>query len=95
MIEILEIRLAGNLNELLEKEIEQIISDVKMKSTDITIDLYQKSNLNSNYLIIIMNSSGINEKQSTELGQRIKASLSEFGLINHSQWNEIDPLINK
>ena len=92
MIEILEIRLAGNLNELLEKKIEQIMLDVKMESAGITINLYQKSNLNSDYLIIIMNSSGIIEKQSTELGQRIKAALSEYGLINYSKWNEVNPI---
>jgi hypothetical protein len=92
MIEILEIRLARNLNELLEKEIEQIMSDVKMESAGITIKLFQKSNLNSDYLIIIMNSSGMSEKQCTELGQRIKAALSEYGLINHSKWNEIVPV---
>ena len=87
MIEILEIRLAGNLNEVLEKKIEQLMSDVKMESAGMTINLYQKSNLNSDYLIIIRNSSGIIEKQSTELGQRIKAALSEYGLINYSKWN--------
>ena len=100
MIEILEIRLARNLNELLEKEIEQIMSDVKMESAGITIKLFQKSNLNSDYLIIIMNSSGMSEKQCTELPdsaikesqQRIKAALSEYGLINHTKWNEIVPV---
>lgn len=92
MIEILEIRLAGNLNELLEKEIEQIMSHVKIVSAGITIKLYRKSNLHSDYLIIIMNSNGISEKQGTELGQRIKAALSEYGLINHTKWNEIDPV---
>ncbi len=93
MIEILEIRLAGNLNEVLEKKIEQLMNDVKMESAGMTINLYQKSNLNSDYLIIIMNASGTSEKQSMELGQRIKAALSEYGLINHSKWNEINTLI--
>jgi hypothetical protein len=93
MIELLEIRLARNLNQRLETEIEHVINDVMKDASGNTMKLYKKANLNSDYLIIIMNTHNIYGNRGSELGQRIKAALSDFGLINHSIWNGINPKI--
>lgn len=90
MIEALEIRLAQNLNQKLETEIEQVINDVVKNSSGITIKLYSKNNLNSDYLIIIMHMKEEDGSKKRELGQRIKASLKDYGLVNHNIWNEVN-----
>jgi len=89
IIEIIEIRLVQNLNERLETEIEQVINEVMKVESGNTMKLYKKLNLNSDYLIIIMSTNSTSGNRGSELGQRIKAALSEYGLINHSLWNEV------
>ncbi len=89
MIETLEIRLAQSLNKKLEAEIEQVLDDVVKKTSGISMKLYKKNNLHSDYLIIIMYSINEPETKGIELGRRIKSALNEYGLVNHNVWNEV------
>jgi hypothetical protein len=89
MIETLEIRLAQNLNKKLETEIEQVLDDVVKSGSVISMKLYKKNNLHSDYLIIIMYSINEPETKGIELGRRIKSALNEYGLVNHNVWNEV------
>jgi len=89
MIETLEIRLAQSLNKKLEAEIEQVLDDVVKSASGISMKLYKKNNLHSDYLIIIMYSINEPETKGIELGRRIKSALNEYGLVNHNVWNEV------
>ncbi len=89
MIETLEIRLAQSLNRKLEAEIEQVLDDVVKSASGISMKLYKKNNLHSDYLIIIMYSINEPETKGIELGRRIKSALNEYGLVNHNVWNEV------
>ena len=90
MIETLEIRLAQNLNNKFEAEIKQVVDDLVKKASGIRMKLYKKNNLHSDYLIIIMHLYKKNSNQRNELGQRIKAALKDYGLVNHIIWNEVN-----
>lgn len=90
MIETLEIRLAQNLNKKLEAEIKQVLDDVGRNASGISMKFYTKNSLNSDYLIIIMHLYKKNSNQRNELGQRIKAALKDYGLVNHNIWNEVN-----
>lgn len=91
LIEIIEIRLADNLNQKLEAEIEQVINDLVKDESGNTMRLYKKLNLNSDYMIIILHNKVKANQKGSELGQRLKAAISDYGLINHSLWNEVNP----
>ena len=91
MIETLEIRLAQNLNKKLEAEIEQVVDDVVKTASGISMKLYKKNNLHSDYLIIIMYSNDQSGTQGIELVRLIKSALNDFGLVNHNLWNEVNP----
>ena len=93
MIETLEIRLAQNLDKKLEEEIEQVVDDVLKKAPEISMKLYRKSNLHSDYLILIMYSGNGSGTNGNEFGRRIKSTLNEYGLVNHNSWNEVKPKI--
>ena len=88
-MEMIEIRLAQNINHKLETDIKQIIREVSTEESGFRIKLYTKANLTNDYLIIIL----IQNKNITSagigLGQRIKAAFREHGLVNHTKWNEI------
>lgn len=87
-IEFIEIRLTQNLNEVLEKELWNVIQEVMKKKSGYTMKLYHKTLLESDYLIIIFHKQKIPSHKGSELGLRLKESLKDLGIINHSVWNE-------
>jgi len=88
-IEIIEIRLSQNLNEVLEKEIGNVIKEVMKIESGYTMKLYNKMQLRSDYLIVIFHTQKLTNHKKSELGQRLRASLKDFGMINHNVWNEL------
>ena len=88
-IEIIEIRLSQKLNEVFEEEIRNVIGEVINRESRYSMKLFHKMQLPSDYLIIIFHSQKLTENKKSELGQQLKVSLRDFGLINHSAWNEL------
>jgi len=89
MVEILEIRLAEKLNQVFETEIEKIMREVLQKPMEYTMKFYKNSNLYSDYLIIIVSTNMASNLKGSKLGQRLKSSLSDYGIISYSIWNEV------
>ena len=90
-MKILEIRLSENLNKEFESEIEQVKNDLRKDKCGDFIKCYKKTNLSSDYLIIIENTKNTIDSKNSYLGQRLKAFLNVYGLINHTLWNEMGP----
>lgn len=88
-IEIIEIRLTQDLNEVLEKEIGNVIEEVMKKESQYTLKLYNKMKLRSDYMIIIFHTQKLPSNKKSELGQQLRASLKDFGMINHNVWTEL------
>jgi hypothetical protein len=88
-IEIIEIRLTQNVNEVLETEIGNVINEVMKEESGYTMKLYNKMQLRSDYMILIFHTQKLTNHKQSELGQRLKESLKDFGMINHSVWNEL------
>lgn len=86
----IEIRLAQAINSKLETDIKQIIREVSKEESGIKIKLYNKANLTNDYLIIIINQKKNPAPYGSGLGQRIMAAFREYGLLNHTTWNEIE-----
>jgi hypothetical protein len=88
-IEIIEIRLSRKQNRLLENEIGKIIKEVDEKEASYTMKLYNRLRLKSDYIIIIFHANTLTNNKESSLGQRLKDSLKDFGIINHSVWSEL------
>ena len=88
-IEMIEIRLAQAVNEELEKDIKQLIIEVNREVSGLTMKLYRRVNLANDYLIIIIDQKKKLDSNGKGLGQRLKAAFREYGIINHTVWNEI------
>lgn len=87
-IEIIEIRLSQNLNNVLENEIGNVIEEVMENEPGYTLKLYNKLQLKSDYMIIIYHTQKLTNHKGSELGQRLKVALKNFGMINHNVWRE-------
>ena len=87
-IEVIEIRLAQNLNKVLEKEIGNIMEEIMENELEYTLKLYKKLQLRSDYMIIIYHSKELINHKGSELGQQLKVALKDFGMINHTIWGE-------
>jgi len=85
----IEIRLAQSVNQKLETDIRQVMGEVNAEESGITMKLYKRAKLTDDYLIIIITQRSIREFNSRGLGQRLKAAFREYGLVNHTVWNEI------
>lgn len=87
-IEIIEIRLSQDQNKVLENEIGNIIKEIMEKETEYSMKLYSKLQLKSDYMIIIYHAQELTKYKGSELGQRLKDALKDFGMINHTIWKE-------
>lgn len=87
-IEIIEIRLSQDLNKVLENEIGNVIEEVMKNEPEYNLKLYNKLQLKSDYLIIIYHKQKLTNHKGSELGQRLKDALKDFGMINHTIWGE-------
>lgn len=88
-IEIIEIKLSNNRSEQLENVLEEVIAKIRNSQTDYFVKLYRRMNLKTDYMVMILYTQKIDNKLISELGQRLKIALNEFGIINHKIWNEI------
>ncbi len=88
-IEIIEIRLSQDQNEVVEKEIGAMIKDVTEGDSGCAMKLYTRLNLKSDYLIIISHKETRTGHQKSDIGEKIRQALNEFGIINHRVWYKL------
>ena len=89
-LEIIELRAAGNIRDLLESQLQSIILELEDKSAKQTIKIYSHEMLDTDFSILLFHDSMKAEKGGSRLGLHLASALKIFGLVNHSIWNEID-----
>lgn len=88
-IEIIEIRLSQNLNKVLEKEIGNVIDETMENEPGSIIKLFTRMQLKSDYMLMIYHTETFINHKGSDLGQRLKVALKDFGMINHTVWDEL------
>jgi len=88
-IETIELRLSSKLSPALEKDISEIIEKALGAEEVSEIKLYNKERIDTDYLIILIYKKQYSEKQTKALGQLLKATLKEYGMVYHNYWSEI------
>ena len=79
-IEIIEIR---------ETELQKILADVNKDSGGLDVKIYSRMNLDTDFVILIMNVSGRELNGESQLGIRLNEGLKDYGMVNYSIWNEL------
>ena len=88
-IEIIEIRALHKVKERLETELQEILSDLNQEPGKLNVKIYSRINLETDFMILIMNvSDGIPSGES-QLGLRLNEALKDFGMVNDSKWHEL------
>ena len=88
-IEIIEIRALHRTREKLETELQKILADVNKDSGGLDVKIYSRMNLDTDFVILIMNVSGRELNGESQLGIRLNEGLKDFGMVNYSIWNEL------
>lgn len=87
-IEIIEIRVLYRTREKLETELERILNEVNEQAGYPKLKIYSRINLETDFVILIMNSSGPEKSSANQIGLRLAEGLKDYGMVNYSKWNE-------
>lgn len=89
-IEIIEIRALYKTKEKLETELQRILTEIKMEEGNMELRIYSRMNLETDFIILIMNVSGSEGSEENQLGIRLNEGLKDYGMVNYSKWHEMN-----
>jgi hypothetical protein len=89
-IEIIEIRVLHKSREKLEIELQRILTDSNKEVEFSELKIYSRINLDTDFVVLIMNSSGSVKDGESQLGIRLTEGLKDYGMVNYSKWNELE-----
>ena len=87
-IEIIEIRALYQTRESLVIELQKILNDIKKEEGSQELKIYSRINLETDFIILIMNSSDTEKYGESQLGILLNEGLKDYGMVNYSKWNE-------
>lgn len=85
-LEIIELRSAGDLTELIGSELRTLVGDAFRDEWDCNLRVYRIAGVGTDLRIHLLRDSGRAEQAGSPLGLQLASSLKEFGLVNHSVW---------
>lgn len=88
-MEIIEIRVQYKAKQKLEQELKKILSDIEEKQMEQPMKVYKRLNMETDYVILLMNESNEITVNDNQLGIRLNAVLKEYGMVNYSKWQEM------
>ena len=88
-IETIEVRLSSKLCPVLENNIAEIIENALSKEEVSAAKLYNKVRMKSDYLIVLIYKKPYTGIQTKALGELLKVTLKEYGMVYQNYWNEI------
>lgn len=89
-IEIIEIRALYKTREKLEIELQKILTEIRKEYGCLELKIYSRINLKTDFMILIMNSSGPEKNWEDQLGIRLNDGLKDYGMVNYSKWYELN-----
>ncbi len=88
-MEIIEIRVQYKAKQKLEKELKGILSEIEEKQKNRPLKVYKRLNMDTDYVILLMNESNEMTVNDSQLGIRLNAVLKDYGMVNYSKWQEM------
>ena len=88
-MEIIEIRVQYKAKQKLEQELKKILSEMEEKQVEQPMKVYKRLNMETDYVILLMNESNEITVNDSQLGIRLNAVLKDYGMVNYSKWQEI------
>jgi hypothetical protein len=88
-IETIEIRAKHNSKKLLESQLRALLDEIQDNERGHTIRILRKINLETDYLVLLMDESRHHEHDGSPLGHQLASFLKDLGMVNHSVWSEL------
>jgi hypothetical protein len=88
-IEIIEIRALHTTKNMLETELQRILSEVEKVSAEFKVKIYSRINLETDFVVLIMNESDLTTGKESQLGILLSEGLKDYGMVNYSKWHEL------
>ncbi len=84
-LEIVHLRISADINPLI---IKQLLESLSHESHEKGFNIYRPAGLENDIMIIIYSLKGETGGGSGFLGERLSSILADYGIVNHSLWNE-------
>ena len=88
-MEIIEIRVQYKAKQKLEQELKKILTEMENKQMDQPMKVYKRLNMETDYVILLMNQSNELTVKDSQLGIRLSSVLNDYGMVNYSKWKEM------
>ena len=88
-MEIIEIRVQYKAKQKLEQELKKILTEMENKQMDQPMKVYKRLNMETDYVILLMNQSNEITVKDSQLGIRLSSVLNDYGMVNYSKWKEM------
>jgi len=88
-IEVVQLRAAESNQALLDSRLKELVKGSNRENKQPCIMVYRRAVIPMDYSIHILHDEGEVENMGSPLGLHLVAVLREFGLVNHSIWNEM------
>ena len=87
-LEIIELRSVTKDKNTLISQIEQILCELRQEFKEKDIHSYSRIQIETDYSIHLFHEAETIDPGGSEIGLRLATILREFGLVNHSIWQE-------
>ena len=88
-MEIIEIRVQYKAKQKLEQELKKILTEMENKQMEQPMKVYKRLNMETDYIILLMNQSNEITVKDSQLGIRLSSVLNDYGMVNYSKWKEM------
>jgi hypothetical protein len=88
-MEIIEIRVQYKAKQKLEQELKKILTEMENKQMEQPMKVYKRLNMETDYVILLMNQSNEITVKDSQLGIRLSSVLNDYGMVNYSKWKEM------
>ena len=71
----------------MKSQLQKFLKEINAESNEQHVWIYNKENLNTDYIIILFNDSTNVMHSGSQLGLHLSSAFKEYGMINHNAWS--------
>ena len=89
-LEIIELRSSEISREKMEDNLRKLVRDFSRINNELEIKAYKRIDVGTDSSIHILSRSTKSVSTASEIGEKLKAILKEYGYVSHIVWSELD-----
>ena len=90
--EVITVRSTGGGSKSLTSALRNLMEDVDIKHRREHIRLYRRRGVDSDFCLVLFHEGEKVGFDGSRIGLRLTAALKDFGMVNHTVWEELDHL---